>query len=455
MTKNFTLFLLITFFQLSFSQVGIGTTNPSASSALEINSSNTGLLIPRVSLTSTTVAAPITSPATSLLVYNTNTFNDVTPGFYYWEGSWKPLKSTTSTTTPTGSGWNLTGNSITASDYLGTNNYFPLIFKVNNTQFARFHPNGGMAFGNGAVASDTNSVAIGTSATTSSNNQAVAIGQSSSASFQSVAIGLNAATTGNTAVAIGSSARTSAQNSIAIGTSSNAAQDATAIGNSARATGYQSSAFGNGTSASGQNSTVIGNGATTSQANAIVIGTSGNRTGIGTNTPDERLHVAGSIKIVDGTQANNYVLTSDANGKASWKDPSGTKVYGEIYRNSNLTLPSGAINFGTNGVASNASLNGDNIQVQVAGIYRITYTISIRKSDGGRINPEFFLTIYGSEIPGTRTFASITNGESRTVSLTKLVSLNAYQAVSVHSSLSNSDTSVLANGATLSLELVK
>ncbi len=455
MIKNFFIFLLIAFFQLSFSQVGIGTTNPSASSALEINSSNTGLLIPRVPLTSTSVAAPITSPATSLLIYNTNSLNDVTPGFYYWEGSWKPLKSASSTSPTSGSEWNLGGNTVTASDYIGTNNYFPLIFKVNNTQFARFHPNGGMAFGNGAVASDSNSVAIGTSATTSTNNQAVAIGPSSNASYQSVAIGLNAATTGNTAVAIGSSTRTTAQNAIAIGTSSNAAQDGTAIGNNAKATGYQSSAFGNGTSATGQNSTVIGNGATTSQANAIVIGTSGNKTGIGTNTPDERLHVAGSVKIVDGTQANNYVLTSDANGKASWKDPNSTKAYGEIYRSSNLTLPSGAINFGTNGVASNVSLNGDNIQVQTTGIYRITYTISIRKNSGSQINPEFFLTIYGSEIPGTRTFTSVSNGDSRTVSLTKLVTLNAYQAVSVHSSLSNNDTSILANGATLSVELVK
>ena len=49
--------------------VGVGTTSPAAK--LDISSTNSGILIPRVALTSTTVAAPVTSPATSTLVYNT------------------------------------------------------------------------------------------------------------------------------------------------------------------------------------------------------------------------------------------------------------------------------------------------------------------------------------------------------------------------------------------------
>jgi len=43
--------------------------------------------------------------------------------------------------------------------------------------------------------------------------------------------------------------------------------------------------------------------------------------GIGTTSPDTKLHVAGSIKIVDGNQANGKILTSDANGVASWATP--------------------------------------------------------------------------------------------------------------------------------------
>lgn len=45
--------------------------------------------------------------------------------------------------------------------------------------------------------------------------------------------------------------------------------------------------------------------------------------GIGTTTPAEKLEVSGSIKIVDGTQGNGKVLTSDASGKASWQTASG------------------------------------------------------------------------------------------------------------------------------------
>ena len=47
---------------------------------------------------------------------------------------------------------------------------------------------------------------------------------------------------------------------------------------------------------------------------------SSNAVGIGTSTPDltTKLHVNGKIKISDGTQGAGKVLTSDANGVASW-----------------------------------------------------------------------------------------------------------------------------------------
>lgn len=85
---------------IGYSQVGIVGINddgsaPDASAALDIKSSNKGLLIPRVALTSTTSNAPVGSGiATSLMVYNTATVNDVTPGYYYWNGSsWVQLNA--------------------------------------------------------------------------------------------------------------------------------------------------------------------------------------------------------------------------------------------------------------------------------------------------------------------------------------------------------------------------
>ena len=68
-------------------QVGIGTSTPDASAKLEVNSTSKGLLIPQISLTGSSDATTIASPATSLLVYNTATTSDVTPGYYYNAGT--------------------------------------------------------------------------------------------------------------------------------------------------------------------------------------------------------------------------------------------------------------------------------------------------------------------------------------------------------------------------------
>lgn len=75
---------------ISFAQnVGIGTSTPGAK--LDVNSTNSGILIPRVALTGTASSSPLTSPTTSTMVYNTANAGSgataVTPGFYYWNSS--------------------------------------------------------------------------------------------------------------------------------------------------------------------------------------------------------------------------------------------------------------------------------------------------------------------------------------------------------------------------------
>lgn len=67
--------------------VGIGTSTPDASARLEVNATNQGVLIPRVSLTSVTDAITIPNPATSLLVYNTNATLPWGAGYYYNAGT--------------------------------------------------------------------------------------------------------------------------------------------------------------------------------------------------------------------------------------------------------------------------------------------------------------------------------------------------------------------------------
>lgn len=65
-------------------QVGVGTPNPKASAMLDVDATDKGLLIPRITLTSTTVFAPITGEEVEgLLVYNVGTA--IPQGFYYWK----------------------------------------------------------------------------------------------------------------------------------------------------------------------------------------------------------------------------------------------------------------------------------------------------------------------------------------------------------------------------------
>jgi hypothetical protein len=90
-------------------QTGIGTSTPSPSAKLEVASSNQGFLPPRIALTATNAASPVTSPATGLLVYNTATTgtppNNVAPGYYYWNGSaWVAVLSTITTSSISGNG---------------------------------------------------------------------------------------------------------------------------------------------------------------------------------------------------------------------------------------------------------------------------------------------------------------------------------------------------------------
>ena len=118
--------------------VGLGTTLPNTSAQLEMGDPDRGLLINRVNLTATNNAAPVTSPATGLLVYNlANTgtgATDVSPGFYYWDGSeWVALDGTN------GNDWSVDGNAGTTAGthYVGTSDDEDLVIARQGTEEMR------------------------------------------------------------------------------------------------------------------------------------------------------------------------------------------------------------------------------------------------------------------------------------------------------------------------------
>jgi len=93
----FLFYTLLSIFSACAQNIGVNTTNPDASAALDINSNNKGLLIPRVNLQSVNDNNTIVLPATGLMVYNTNISMPNGTGFYLNNGTsslpqWKKVR---------------------------------------------------------------------------------------------------------------------------------------------------------------------------------------------------------------------------------------------------------------------------------------------------------------------------------------------------------------------------
>jgi hypothetical protein len=122
--------------------VGINSTGatPNATALLDLNTGNNfaspkgmGLLVPNVSLTSTTDIITVPGPVNSLLVYNTNVaMAGGFAGYWYYSTSasaWLPL----------GMAWLTIGNSgtIDGTNFIGTIDDKPFNIRINNTTAGR------------------------------------------------------------------------------------------------------------------------------------------------------------------------------------------------------------------------------------------------------------------------------------------------------------------------------
>jgi hypothetical protein len=152
MKKYLVIVLIISAFNqlLQAQNVGINSSGaaPAASAMLDIVATDKGLLVPRFALSDVTVAAPVVTPAVSLIVYNTATAgvtpNNVVPGFYYWDGTkWVAFSGSG------GKDWSLLGNAgtVAGTNFLGTTDAQALVFKANNTERSRILSSGEFVIG--------------------------------------------------------------------------------------------------------------------------------------------------------------------------------------------------------------------------------------------------------------------------------------------------------------------
>lgn len=330
-------------------QVGIGTTVPDASSMLDISSLNSGLLIPRVPLLSTSDVTTIAAPLTSLLVYNSGFAPN---GYYYWNGLiWTPLSGAAA------SGWLTTGN----AGIVGTTNFMGTDAATNaDVAFRRFNlPAGKLSatstsFGVGALSAGaaTNNAAFGNNALTlSTGADDVAVGPSAlagnttgtantafgksalaanSTGAQNTAVGTNAlalnTTTGNTAIGYNAgTANTTATGNTAVGFT---ALSTTSTGADNTAVGYQALK-----STTGAQNTAVG-------VNALQLATTG-----AANTA-----VGHSALSIAGTFSNSTAVGY----QALWKN-TGTNVTGVGFQALANNTASNVTAFGFQALAANTS----------------------------------------------------------------------------------------------------
>jgi len=202
--------------------------------------------------------------------------------------------------------------------------------EMNPTRYTIANGVSSFAIGMGAQTSERLAIAIGTDVT-ASGVRSVALGSGSEATaFGSVALGTASYAYGTYSFAANFHALASGSGSVALAYGSEATgYYAVAAGMGSEAQAYNSFVIGRNNLVSGTKNSwvatdplfVIGNGSSTmSRANALTLLKNGN-IALGHSAPEQQLDLSGQIKIRGGNPGAGKILTSDADGDATWELP--------------------------------------------------------------------------------------------------------------------------------------
>ena len=161
----------------------------------------------------------------------------------------------------------------------------------------------------------------------------------------------------------------------------------------------------------------------------LTIDASGN-VGIGTTSPSTKLHLDGTFRLVDGNQSNGKVLTSDANGVATWQTASGGSLpagtSGQTLRHdgtnwvANSTIFNNGTNVGIGTSSPTARLDVDGGVIFNKSKQRVNFTVRSELSDYmlnvdntwnsvgiNTSSPQYTLNVNGQ--PGANGYTAFTN----------------------------------------------
>lgn len=344
--KNIFLLITILFTAIIQAQVGIGTTTPDASSILDIESTTAGMLTPRMTQTQRDAIA---SPATGLLIYQT----DNTTGFYYFNGTiWTPFGGVDND-------WTISGNDLYNAN---TGN----VGVGNTAPTAKLHITGTASGGGTLLNQDFSSYTV------VENNSSTGCTVDGWESTTTGDANANCSSCTGTWIYIDSDESGCSQNStVIVDFSSNPTTTSINISFDYRYNDY--------TGADDVFRAYLYNNTTTTQVGADLVNTttdtdtsySGSATVVSGNSYSIRFEYTGIFdygasvdnvlvteaagpatsvfRLEDGNQQAGYVLTSDANGNATWQVASGgsnqtLSISGNdltISGGNTVTLPSG------------------------------------------------------------------------------------------------------------------